>query len=142
MGLRVNELDQASADRWDRFVREHEHGTFFHLSGWKRVIERSFGHRAPFLCAERDGEIEGVLPLVHVKSRLFGNSLVPSSFCVYGGPVCRTVDARDALDAAAMNLAAEFGVDLVDGVVLDIGVSSMQLDEAARDVGIATNAPR
>jgi len=39
--------------RWDQFVCAHLSGTFFHLSGWKRVIERAFGHRTYYLIAER-----------------------------------------------------------------------------------------
>ena len=37
----------------DRFVREHERGTFFHLSGWRRVIERVMGHVGCDLVAEQ-----------------------------------------------------------------------------------------
>ncbi len=49
--------------------------TFFHRAGWKTVLERAFGHRTHFLYAERNGQIEGILPLAQVKSLLFGNNL-------------------------------------------------------------------
>jgi len=50
----------------------------------------------------------------------------------------RLIEARFSdLDAAA----AEFGFDFVDGVVLDIGVSSMQLDEPARGFSLRLDAP-
>src|SRR5439155_22261553 len=54
--------------RWDEFVRARADGSFFHLCGWKRVIERAFGHRTHYLIAERGDTVTGVLPLTHVKS--------------------------------------------------------------------------
>ncbi len=65
---------------WDRFVTSQSRGSFFHLAGWKRVIEESFGHSCPYLLTERDGHITGILPLTHLRSRLFGRSLVSNAF--------------------------------------------------------------
>ncbi len=59
--------------------------TFFHRAGWQRVIERALGHKTWFLYAELEGEIQGVLPLAEINSRLFGHSLSSLPFCVYGG---------------------------------------------------------
>lgn len=38
------------------------------------MVGEIFGHACFFLYAEREGRIEGVLPLAQVKSRLFGHS--------------------------------------------------------------------
>src|ERR1700730_17667711 len=70
---------------WDAFVLGSAEATFFHLSGWKRVIERAFGHRTHYLLAERGHVVTGVLPLTHVKSLLFGSSLISNAFGVQGG---------------------------------------------------------
>ena len=91
--LAIRELDEAAIPDWDRFVAECSGATFFHRAGWKRVIERSFGHRTHYLYAERAGVIEGILPLVHVKSLVFGNSLISLPFCVYAGPVAQNEQA-------------------------------------------------
>lgn len=69
-----------------------------------------FGHETHFLIAERDGVILGVLPLVHLKSRLFGSSLVSTAFCVVGGPLVTDPAALAALDDAATTLAQKLGV--------------------------------
>ncbi len=112
--FRIGVLDDAGCGRWDRFVERCPDATFFHRSGWKNVIERSFGHRTRFLYAESGGEICGVLPLVHVRSRLFGNYLAASAFCVYGGPVGTASGALEALDEAALRLAQETGVGHIE----------------------------
>lgn len=109
--LTVRVLDEASAAAWDRWVAGHPDATFFHRAGWKKVIEASFRHRCYFLMAEAEGAIRGVLPLVHVRSRLFGDALVSSSFCVYGGPVATDEQAERALDEAAIELARSLQVD-------------------------------
>ena len=101
--------------RWDAFVEDHPDGTFFHLSGWKRAIETAMGHHCPYLYVENDaGEIEGVLPLTHIRSRLFGEGLVSNGFCVYGGPLAKSTDAMERLDAAAQDLLASSGADYLE----------------------------
>lgn len=109
--LAVRELTPESEARWDAFVEACPGGTFFHRAGWKRVIEQGLGHDAPFLYAERDGAIEGVLPLGYINSFLFGKSLVSTPFSVYGGVVAVTESARTMLEDAAVRRAEALGVD-------------------------------
>ena len=99
---------------WDSFVRAQPLATFFHLSGWKEVIEQSLGHQCHYLFARQAGEIVGVLPLAHVRGRLFGNSLISNGFCVYGGPIATSDAAMRALNTAAMDLARDLGVERVE----------------------------
>ncbi|MBI3710358.1 MAG: FemAB family PEP-CTERM system-associated protein [Proteobacteria bacterium] len=109
--LVVDRLEASSTARWDAFVDSCPTATFFHRAGWKTVIEESFGHRAYYLHAAANGRIRGVLPLVHVKSRLFGNALTSIPFGVYGGPAAADDAARGALDSAAADLAESLDVD-------------------------------
>ena len=112
--IEIHELDERWAGPWDTFVEAHAEATFFHRAGWKAAIEEGFKHRGRFLLAVRGGEVSGVLPLVHVKSRIFGNALVSSAFCVYGGPIPADGESHAALDAAARDLARELGVDYLE----------------------------
>lgn len=111
--IQVDCLD-GSCPAWDRFVQGRPDATFFHLSGWKTVIEESLGHRCHYLMARQGREIVGVLPLTHVQSRLFGNSLISSGFCVYGGPLAATPMALAALDDSALALARELKVNRIE----------------------------
>jgi len=96
--------------RWDAFVRACPDATFFHLAGWQKVIEESFGIKTWFYYVQQDGQIQGVLPLAEIKSRLFGHSLGAMPFCVYGGVAAVDEGARLLLDEAADKLARELGV--------------------------------
>lgn len=113
-GITVRELERRGDARWDNFVEAHADATFFHLSGWRSVIERAFGHRTHYLYAESDGHLLGVLPLVHVRSLLFGNALVSTPFCVYGGPVPSDGPACKELLSVAETLASDLGVDYLE----------------------------
>lgn len=112
--LRVGCLQDANDPEWDSFVKTQPLGTFFHLSGWKAVVEESLNHRCHYLFARQAGKVVGVLPLTHVRSRLFGSSLISNGFCVYGGPVTDDPAALQALDAAAIELAKDLQVERIE----------------------------
>ena len=109
--MRLAPSDAATARRWDDFVTACPSATFFHRAGWQRVIADVFGHPCWFLYAERDGQIEGVLPLARVKSLLFGDALVSLPFAVYGGVATTSEAAAQALEAHAQQLARDLGVE-------------------------------
>ena len=80
---------------WNGFVRSQVGWTHFHLYEWKHAIERVFGHECVCLTQlSADNDIEGVLPLVRVKSRLFGHFLVSMPFVNYGGPLGSSKEYR------------------------------------------------
>lgn len=99
---------------WDEFVRAQPDWTHFHLAGWRDVIQRALGHETVYLAA-RDGAgtLAGVLPLVRVRSVLFGHYLVSMPFLNYGGPL-GTADAVRALAGAAAARARQDGVTLLE----------------------------
>jgi FemAB-related protein (PEP-CTERM system-associated) len=99
--------DDVSA--WDQFVNARGDATFFHLACWRDVIQQAFGHKAHYLMAVQDGAIAGVLPLVQVKTRLFGHSLISNPFCVYGGPLTVDPAATRALSDHAASLMRSTG---------------------------------
>ncbi len=107
-------LEASQAQRWDNYVHAQSDASFFHLAAWREVIKQAFGHETYFYYAEQDGEITGILPLTHIKSLLFGNSLISNAFCVYGGVVASNAEAHAALTSQAQKLARELGVDSLE----------------------------
>ena len=104
MVVACRSLDSCREQAWDEFVSAHPDGTFFHRAAWRRVIEQVFGHRTHYLLAERDGAITGVLPLGHVRTLLFGSSLISVPFCVEGGPLAADIESFCALSKQAAAL--------------------------------------
>jgi FemAB-related protein (PEP-CTERM system-associated) len=112
--VRVGPLTADVHAAWDAFVHAHPEGTFFHRADWARVLERAFGHRTHYLYAEQDGAIAGVLPLAEIRSLLFGHALVSTPFCVYGGVLAASEEARAALTQAACTRAREVGASYLE----------------------------
>lgn len=110
--ISIERLDGESAD-WDSFVHSHPDGTFFHLSVWKGIFEDVLRHRAWYFFAVQAGQIVAVLPLVEVRSLLFGHCLTSLPFCAYGGAVGGR-SAVAALEKRADALAGELGVQYVE----------------------------
>lgn len=102
--------DTAAAQRWDQFVIGCPSATFFHRAGWQKIVRNVFGHNTYFLYAESSDHIQGVLPVGHVNSWLFGKSLTSLPFAVYGGVAAVSASAADLLERKAQEIAQQLGV--------------------------------
>jgi len=107
---RLDPHDQAAAARWEAFVQACPQASFFHRAGWQRMVGEVFGHDTYFLYVEQAGSITGVLPLAHVNSWLFGNSLVGLPFAVYGGVAAADEASAELLEREAQAIARKLGV--------------------------------
>jgi FemAB-related protein (PEP-CTERM system-associated) len=102
------------AEPWDRFVSSQARASYAHLAGWRTLFGEVLGHECPYLVAmDAHGEWQGVLPLVWVRSRLFGRYLVSLPVLSYGGPL-GTEAARSALAEAALHEARSRRADLLE----------------------------
>ena len=112
--ITIEYLSHNGFQEWDAYVNKHPSGSFFHLSGWKTVVEKAYGHETCYLIARNEGVIAGILPLGHINSRLFGNALISNPFCVYGGAIADNDDIRLLLETAAEEEAIKLQVDYLE----------------------------
>lgn len=99
---------------WDAFVLNKAKSNVFQLSAWGRAVCNSMGHDPYYIFVEKEGSIVGLLPLIHVKSRLFGNSLVSVAFAVGGGPLFDDAEVLTLLDNEAKKIADNLGVSAME----------------------------
>lgn len=102
--------DVQTAARWDEFVFAEPSATFFHRSGWQRLLRDVYRHDTHYLFAHEGGRITGVLPLAHMKSLLFGQALTSLPFAAYGGVAAADEASAQALEAEADCLGRQLGV--------------------------------
>ena len=110
VGVAIRPASTGDSTRWDAFVASCGEATFFHRFAWREVYESVFRHRTHYLLAERGDEVIGVLPLVELRSLLFGHSLCSLPFALYGGVAATDPAAVPALHEAAVTLGRQLGV--------------------------------
>lgn len=107
-------MTEPSDLEWDAFVQAHPNGTFFHLAAWRRLASGVFGHRPHYLALGEGSAISAVLPLVEVRSRLFGHALISNAFCVGGGPLATSETGMHEILQKAAALGQDLGVDYIE----------------------------
>ncbi len=133
MGHGVNsDKPHGIVGKLDDFVRNSPAPTVYHLHVWRQIINRVYGHKTYCLIAIKNGQqheivelsnwddhtedaagvgetdsqkIAGILPLVHLKSFVFGNELISMPFFDAGGVLADDADAEKSLLIEAVSLA-------------------------------------
>lgn len=99
MNITIHSISSEHSQQWDDYVRKHQSGSIYHLSAWKSLIEKTFGHQCLYyLALNESGDICGVLPSVNLKSKIFGNFIVSMPFFNYGGVLADTQDVATQLN--------------------------------------------
>jgi len=88
----------------EEFVRQRDDAMLCHMPAWTRMVEATFGQRGYYLVARKNGTVCGVLPLVHIRSKLFGNRMISQAFSDYGGPLTNGAAAMQTLHHQAVEL--------------------------------------
>jgi serine/alanine adding enzyme len=113
--MKIRIADTEDVVNIERFVGNNDASSIYHDYRWVSVVEESFGHKAYYLiCEDADGRIAGTLPMVHLKSLLFGNFLVSMPYFNYGG-VCSSVPSAHAvLVEEAVRTAKSLGASHIE----------------------------
>ncbi|MFE8071656.1 FemAB family PEP-CTERM system-associated protein [Marinobacteraceae bacterium S3BR75-40.1] len=95
----------------NRFVDAHPLSAPYHRMDVRDFIEETYGHTTNYLCAvDETGGVIGVLPLVQLKSRLFGNFIVSVPYFNYGGVLANNHHTASLLVEEAVKWARELQV--------------------------------
>lgn len=100
---------------WDNYVKQHNNSTIYHSWAIKQVIEKSFNHKTHYLSIiNENAEIQGVLPIIELNSKLFGHSLVSIPFFNYGGMLYSNKTARKLLLSGAIKHSKAIGAEHIE----------------------------
>lgn len=107
--LRGNSL----AERMPSLVEYVQKGTLVSLTKdprWLDIFQKGMGHETFVIEARNNGKVNGLLPLVHLKSWLFGNRLVSLPYVNTSGVLADTPEMEQALVRQAIQLADQLQV--------------------------------
>ncbi len=95
--MKVEILDSFQEKAWNEFIDQNDQASFYHLLGWKSVVERCFKYKTFYLMAKNNNKIEGILPLILCDHIIFGRRLISMPFLNFGGICALTPEAETSL---------------------------------------------
>jgi FemAB-related protein (PEP-CTERM system-associated) len=112
--IQVYKLDEEGIDSWNEYLKNSEHSCFYQMLEWQLVNTEHFHHNVINLVAEENDKIVGVLPLVSLKSIIFGHILCSMPFVNYGSSCADTNEVEVELIKYACNLTKEIGAKYLE----------------------------
>jgi len=112
--MNVELYTESRRAQWDEYVRSSDKATFFHLIGWKRVVEKTFGYRPFYLLAEDHGCVQGILPLFLMRTLSFRKALISLPLAAYGGACAEDKDTENLLVEEAKTLTRRERIDYLE----------------------------
>jgi len=112
--ISVKQISGGDALDWEQYVRASPSATFYHRIEWKGIIEKSFGHRTYYVMATDRGRPVGILPMVHIRSLLFGSIFCSMPFLNFGGVCADNAEAENLLLKEAEKILRKKGGDYLE----------------------------
>jgi FemAB-related protein (PEP-CTERM system-associated) len=112
--IEIKYFDSSMREAWNAYIYGHKESTFFHLAEWQKIYADVLKHSTHYLYAWDKKTIVGILPLVHMRSILFGNSLISIPFASYGGALADDENVLQLLIKYACGLADSLCVDYLE----------------------------
>ena len=102
-------------DDWNKYASTNPSASIYHRTEWRDIIQNSFGHESYyFLSRNKNGKINGILPLIRLQSRLFGNFMISMPYFNYGGAVADNPIIEERLMYTANAHAGNMGISHIE----------------------------
>ena len=113
--LLIRQVTEEMAPSWNEFVASHERATIYHRFELLGLLSRLFGHQTRgFTAVDESGVVVGILPVVRLKSLLFGDFMVSMPYFNYGGAIADSLSIEAALMRRVAEYASQHGVAHVE----------------------------
>lgn len=113
MSLSIKKLTQDLEGSWNEYACNNGAGIYYDTR-WISLIRKVFGHESHYVLAMENDEVVGILPLVQLKSLLFGNFLVSMPYFNYGGAVANNKAIESEMMCKAIDIASDLGATHIE----------------------------
>lgn len=113
MSLNIQKLTQDLESKWDEYALQRS-ASIYHHTRWIPLIKKVFGHDSHHILALEKGLVVGILPMVQLKSLLFGNFIVSMPYFNYGGAIANDKLIENKMMQHAIEIASELGVEHIE----------------------------
>lgn len=93
--MALQEINPINYPDWDELLLTNENASFFHTSGWAKVLHGSYGYTPLYFTSIEDGKLTGLIPMMEVKSILTGKRGVSLPFTDQCEPIVKGQDSFD-----------------------------------------------
>lgn len=110
----VEIVGNVNDNEWHDLLFSHSGATLYHTPEWKKFLEKTFDYKPHYLFANDEcGQLAGMLPLFHVRSRLTGNRLLSVPFAHECNPL-GSPDVLKDLVTAAIDLSQHLDTSYIE----------------------------
>ena len=113
MSLSIQKLTQDLEPEWNEYALKNG-ASIYHHTRWIHLIKKVFGHNSHHLIALDEGIVVGILPLVQLKSLLFGNFMVSMPYFNYGGIIADNDGVIHSLLKSANELSVKLACSHIE----------------------------
>ena len=111
----VKLLNESELETWDHFVLNHEDGSIYHTSMWRKIIMETYGHFPMYLALIGEGgDIIGGMPMFFIKGIFTQNRLSSVPCAQVCNPLFEGIDDCKCALKYLDGLVKEFGCKYVE----------------------------
>lgn len=110
----LDSTDRKACEKWSSYAETNPGSSMYHRIEWKQLIENVFGHECYYFYASVDDKVVGILPLVRLSSRIFGDFMVSVPYFNSGGAIADSLQIEQRLMQTASEQAEEIGVSHIE----------------------------
>jgi len=100
---------------WDNYALQNPLSNPYLLSAWSNAVSSAYGHNIyRLISVDVGGNLVGVLPLVHIKHPIFGNTLFSMPYADLGGVIANDDQTATSLVDHAVQIASENNIPTIE----------------------------